>query len=90
MLSMAIHKTHVLKDINPKASFYIAKELAVIEVNIMWFPEKINDHVARLYSLSQHVLTTFKNNDDAKVLAVLIRNKALKISSTLENKEFNS
>lgn len=84
MLSALIHKTYPLRQYNHKASFFIAKEISIIEVNMMWYPEKMNDHIARLYSLAQHVMVTFKGVDEAKVLSVLIRNRALKISTKLE------
>lgn len=81
MLSALIHKAHLLQDVEPKQSFHIAKELAIIELNLLWYPDKFDDHMARMRSLAQHVLVTFKDSDKAKELAVLIRHKALLLES---------
>lgn len=84
MLSYLIHRTEKLKEVDLKQSFFIAKELSIIEINLLWYPEKLDDHTARMRSLSQHVLITFPNNDDAKVLAVLLKQKALLLETKIE------
>lgn len=84
MLSYLIHRAAKLKDVEKKQSFFIAKELAIIEVNLIWYPEKLDDHTARMRSLAQHVLITFPGNDDAKVLSVLLKQKALTLSTKVE------
>lgn len=84
MLSYLIHRTQKLIDVEKKQSFFIAKEISIIEVNLIWYPEKLRDHTARLRSLAQHVLLTFPGNDDAKVLATLMKQKALLLESNIE------
>jgi hypothetical protein len=76
-----INATLTLKETDPKASFFIAKELAIIQVNVVWYPDKIGAQATRLRSLAQHVLITFKHNDDAKLLASRIKFKALDLDN---------
>ncbi len=85
MLSSLIHKAHALKEQDAKASFFVAKEIAIIELNMMWYPEKMADHVARMHSLANHIMTAFKHSDNAKVLTVLMKHKALLIESKSNN-----
>lgn len=84
MLSYLIHRAQKLKDAEKKQSFFVAKEIAIIEVNLIWYPEKLEDHTARMRSLAQHVLITFPGNDDAKVLATLLKQKALTLGTKIE------
>lgn len=76
-----IEATLKLKEIDPKASFFIAKELAIIQVNMIWYPDKLGAQATRLRSLAGHVLLTFKRNDDAKLLASKIKYKALDLDN---------
>lgn len=75
MLDSLIAATLELRESDRRAAFFIAKELALIEINMLWYPHKFDDNLARLNSLAQHVTTTFKNNDIAKQLAADIRAK---------------
>lgn len=68
-----IDQTIKLKAIDARASYFIAKELAMIELNEVWYPEKANDNRARLKSLAQHVTLTFKGDKDAQELARLLK-----------------
>lgn len=83
MLSYLINRVKTLKEVDKKQSFFIAKELSIITVNLLWYPEKLNDHTARLRSLAQHVLITFPNNDNAKALVILIKQKALALEAKI-------
>lgn len=73
MLNALIESTLELREVNEKASYFIAKELALIEVNMLWYPDKLRGNIARLRSLSNHVKITFKNNELSKQLASDIR-----------------
>lgn len=84
MLSALIHKAHKMREIDSRQSFHIAKELAIIELNLLWYPDKFDDHMARMRSLAQHVLTTFKDSPQAKELNVLIKHKALLLESNFK------
>ncbi len=84
MLSYLLHRAEKLRDIEKKQSFFVAKEISIIEVNILWYPEKLSDHTARLRSLAQHVLITFPGNDDAKLLATLMKQKALTLDTKIQ------
>lgn len=79
MLSCVINQASKLKDANLKQSFFIAKELAIIEVNLIWYPENLDTHAARLKSLAQHVTITFPGNEEAKTLSALLKQKALSL-----------
>lgn len=80
MLDSLIASTLELREQDHRASFFIAKELALIEINMLWYPHKFDDNIARLKSLAQHVTITFKNNDLAKQLASDIRAKAVSLA----------
>ena len=82
MFDKFIEKTLELREYNEKISYTIAKELALIEVNMIWYPTRFKENLDRLRSLSQHIQQSFKNNDLAKELASSIRN----LIKTLENK----
>lgn len=82
MLDSLIATTLELREKDHRATYFIAKELALIEINLLWYPHKFDDNIARLKSLAEHVTVTFKNNDSAKELASDIRHMAL----TLANK----
>lgn len=69
MLDELIATTLELREYDSRASYFIAKELALIEISMLWYPDKFRDNLARLRSLSQHVKITFKNNDLATKLA---------------------
>lgn len=75
MLDSVIATALELRESDRRASFFVAKELALIEINMLWYPHKLGDNLARLNSLAQHVTITFKNNDIAKQLAADIRAK---------------
>jgi len=62
-----------LKEVNSKAAFFIAKELSIIEINTRWYPEKFQENISRLYSLSNHVTLTFKEHEDGKALSSALR-----------------
>lgn len=51
-----------LKPLDSRAAYYIAKELAMIDLNLCFFDGKKDaDCVTRLISLSQHVRDTFNH-----------------------------
>ena len=61
MLGCLIDCAAELKEADHRASFFVAKELSLIEISLMWYPEKLSDNVARLNSLADHVAVTFKD-----------------------------
>lgn len=65
-----------LKEVDNRATYFIAKEIAMIELNGVFYPEKNTDSKARLKSLAQHVNLTFKGNSDASELAKLLKEAA--------------
>jgi hypothetical protein len=69
MLDKLIALTLELRELDSRASYFIAKELALIEISMLWYPDKFGDNLARLRSLSHHVRVTFKNNELADKLA---------------------
>lgn len=77
MLNSLIQQALKLKKVDERASYFIAKELALIEINLTWFPYKNLDSTARLRSLAQHVKLTFKDNDDAKELADMLNKSVI-------------
>lgn len=80
MLDSLIASTLELREYDNRASYFIAKELALIEINLLWHPHQFDDNVARLKSLAQHVTVTFKDNDTAKELASNIHRMALTLA----------
>lgn len=80
MLDSLIASTLELREYDNRASYFIAKELALIEINLLWHPHQFDDNVARLKSLAQHVTVTFKDNDTAKKLASDIHHMALTLA----------
>jgi hypothetical protein len=62
-----------LHERNPKASYAIGKELSLIELNLLWYPENTPDNVARLESLAEHIKRTFPNDSTASYLAFKLR-----------------
>lgn len=76
MLDSLIASTLELREYDSRASYFIAKELALIEINLLWYPHMFDDNIARLKSLARHVTVTFKDNDVAKELASDIRQMA--------------
>lgn len=78
MIDSLIEQTLKLKEIDDRASYFIAKELALIEINMLWFPQKNADTVARIRSLAQHVQLTFKGQSGAPLVKAL-REAASKI-----------
>jgi hypothetical protein len=83
MLDDLVSSTNKLIDYDEKASYFIAKELALLEINLMWFPSKYAENVARLRSLADHVNITFKNNTHGKKLAADIRETANRLSKKI-------
>ena len=81
MLGHLITQTEQLKETDLRASFHIAKELAIIEIQIKWHPEKLDAHINRLWSLGEHVMITFKKSQTARTLALDIRNTAMSLKS---------
>lgn len=79
MIDSLIEQTLKLKSIDERASYFVAKELALIEVNMLWFPQKNEDTSARLKSLAQHVKLTFKT-PEANELAAALRTASSKIN----------
>lgn len=71
MIDSLIEQTLKLKTIDERASYFVAKELALIQINLLWYPQKNDDATARLKSLAQHVQLTFKAN--GKELATALR-----------------
>ena len=76
MLSHLIQKTSELRILDQRASFFIAKELAVIDVNLIWYPEKLTDHIARLVSLAEHIRLTFGKYHIARELSDMVKLQA--------------
>lgn len=64
-----------------KAAYFIAKELVLIDLNIIWNPHKIADDKARLLSLAQHVDVTFKDRPEAKEIIKMIKRMASELNS---------
>lgn len=60
MLTTSIKEAENLKKINLKAAYNIARELANINVNILFYPENIQKNISRLKSLADHVKIEFK------------------------------
>lgn len=69
-LAHLINEAQSLKEVDLKQSYSIAKELAYINVNILWYPEKMSEHIARLRSLADHVKLTFKGQGTDLVAAI--------------------
>lgn len=80
MLDSLIASALELREHDNRGSYFIAKELALIEINMLWHPHQFDDNVARLKSLAQHVTVTFKDNDTAKELASDIRQMAFTLA----------
>jgi hypothetical protein len=80
MLDSLIASTLELREYDNRASYFIAKELALIEISLLWHPHMFDDNVARLKSLAEHVTVTFKDNDTAKELASDILHMALTLA----------
>lgn len=76
-----------LKVIDPRASYFIAKELALINVNMLWYPEKEVDYANRLISLAEHITTTFKKNAIAASLADDVSELGRDILAYLDNQD---
>lgn len=80
MLDSLIASTLELREYDSRASYFIAKELALIEISLLWYPHMFSDNIARLKSLAEHVAVTFKDNDTAKGLASDILHMALTLA----------
>lgn len=80
MLDSLLEMTIDLKQYDNKASYFIAKEIVLIQVSLLWYPEKLKDNVERLRSLANHVRVTFPNNNCAKNLTVAIRETSKSLS----------
>lgn len=84
MLDSLIVSTLELREYDNRASYFIAKELALIEISLLWYPHLFDDNIARLKSLAEHVTVTFKDNDTAKELASGIRHMALTLANKVQ------
>ena len=72
-LNELIAQTLKLKPINERMAYYVAKEIALIELNIMWNKD---NNKSRLKSLAVHVKDTFKKSVDADELVKLLIDRA--------------
>ena len=68
MLRDLIEKTLELREVNEKQSYFVAKELALIKINILWYPVNIDKNINRLISLKEHILLTFDRHTLAESL----------------------
>lgn len=84
MLDHLITATLELREADPKASYFIAKELAIISLNMLWYPDKVEDEVARLRSLANHLLITFNKNKQATTLASNMNTTAFLLSTSFK------
>lgn len=83
LLDKLLHSLIQLREIvGTKAAYFIAKELVLIDLNIIWNPHKAADDKARLMSLAQHVKVTFKDQPEAKEIIRLIKKMASRLDST--------
>lgn len=81
MLSSLIDLVYTeLKPIDAKASYFIAKELALIDISLLWYEDKHDDNISRLHSLAQHVTTVYKNHIKSKIVASAIKIRASQLS----------
>jgi hypothetical protein len=64
-MSPLLKKVSRLKAIDQKASYQIAKEISIINLNIMWYPDSLLETAARVDSLVEHICRTFPNNSTA-------------------------
>lgn len=65
MMSPLLKKVSALKAIDQKASYQIAKEISIINLNIMWYPDDLLETAGRIDSLVEHIVRTFPNNATA-------------------------
>ena len=80
MLSSLIDLVYTeLKPLDAKASYFIAKELALIDISLLWYEDKHSDNIARLNSLAEHVKLTYKGNVKSKIVAGAIKSRANEI-----------
>lgn len=79
-LHSLVQTAMLLRETEPRASYLIAKELALIDVGMLWYPNNLNDDIARLISLAQHVALTQKCAL-GKQLAREIRHTALLLAN---------
>lgn len=73
LLTPIIWDSYALELIDSKASYFIAKELSIIQLNIMWHPEKLASHVDRLRSLSIHVKRAIEHTDAVELSAEILQ-----------------
>ena len=66
MMNPLVRKMLQLKEIDRKASYYIAKEISILSLNVMWYPDDLLNTANRIDSLVEHILVTFKKHDIAK------------------------
>ena len=60
MMNPLVRKMLQLKEIDRKASYYIAKEISILSLNVMWYPDDLLNTANRIDSLVEHILVTFK------------------------------
>lgn len=77
-----IKKSIELIDENEKLSYSVAKELALIELNLIWGKDSIQSSSNRLKSLSEHIIVSFNKSDKAKEMAKDVK----ELASTLKEK----
>lgn len=83
LLDKLLRPLIALKEIDgTKAAYFIAKELALIDLNIIWNPHKVDDDKARLLSLARHVELTFKDQPEAKKIIEIIHTMASQLNSS--------
>jgi hypothetical protein len=63
-----------LKNSNKKIAYGIAKELTIIDLNLLFNKETKNDTIKRLESLITHITLSF-NGKDSELLIDCIQNK---------------
>lgn len=69
-----------LKPIDAKASYFIAKELALVEISLLWYEDKYQDNISRLNSLAQHVTIAYKNHIKSKIVSGAIKARARQLA----------
>lgn len=83
LLDKLLHSLIELREIDgTKAAYFIAKELVLIDLNIIWNPHKAADDKARLMSLAQHVKVTFKDQPETNEIIRMIKKMASRLDSS--------
>lgn len=84
MMNPLVRKMLQLKEIDRKASYYIAKEISILSLNVMWYPDDLMNTANRIDSLVEHISVTFKKNDIANSVCVELKELADSIREYME------